>query len=247
MSETGVCKACGKATEYSYKSHVRDFCSHACAKKAMWEKRPRGKMVDIVCANCGLPFSLKQGDYNSRVKASGCAPKYCSRKCSGEASRVDGFKVSVVCGTCGKAFIKRSDHAKEKNYCSKDCTSKARIKKGAWSSHLPDKDKLRKYFREYINKNRILINKQSSDWAKSHRAYRNAIQRLRVKAGGIISAEMRSAVLDGKSCTHCGASERLEVDHIVPVSKGGKTEISNLQPLCRSCNASKGDRKAPLI
>ena len=34
----------------------------------------------------------------------------------------------------------------------------------------------------------------------------------------------------------------LEVDHIAPTSKGGTDDPSNLQLLCRSCNAIKGDR-----
>lgn len=49
---------------------------------------------------------------------------------------------------------------------------------------------------------------------------------------------------DGFCCCLCGRSARngaeLEVDHIMPVSKGGNTTYSNLQTLCRECNRGKG-------
>lgn len=40
-------------------------------------------------------------------------------------------------------------------------------------------------------------------------------------------------------CLACGAKKKLEQDHIVPISKGGSNSISNVQPLCRSCNSKK--------
>lgn len=46
-------------------------------------------------------------------------------------------------------------------------------------------------------------------------------------------------IFDG-NCVRCGQSGPIVKDHIVPIYKGGSDGISNLQPLCRSCNSSKG-------
>ena len=50
---------------------------------------------------------------------------------------------------------------------------------------------------------------------------------------------------DGYRCRNCGVSQRfanLEIDHIIPIAKGGKSEYNNLQTLCHNCNVYKGDR-----
>lgn len=47
-------------------------------------------------------------------------------------------------------------------------------------------------------------------------------------------------------CAHCGnkfrTREHLQIDHIVPMAKGGLTVPENLQVLCRNCNLKKGDK-----
>lgn len=43
-------------------------------------------------------------------------------------------------------------------------------------------------------------------------------------------------------CAYCKTDERLETDHIIPLSKGGDNTKENVQPLCRRCNAKKGDK-----
>jgi 5-methylcytosine-specific restriction endonuclease McrA len=58
---------------------------------------------------------------------------------------------------------------------------------------------------------------------------------------------MRAAVLvrDGGRCRKCRRAINLEIDHIVPFSKGGKTEESNLQALCRRCNRARSRKLVP--
>lgn len=70
----------------------------------------------------------------------------------------------------------------------------------------------------------------------------NSIERVeRAK----VSNELRQEIFerDGYTCVNCGSTEKesLEIDHIQPISKGGKTEPSNLQTLCRNCNIRKGN------
>lgn len=52
-----------------------------------------------------------------------------------------------------------------------------------------------------------------------------------------IPAWMVNAVHErDKVCVKCGSSHKLEINHIIPFSMGGKTELSNLNLLCRNCN-----------
>ena len=52
---------------------------------------------------------------------------------------------------------------------------------------------------------------------------------------------LRKRVLNEEPrCRECGETEDLEVDHIVPTSRGGGDERENLQVLCRKHNAEKG-------
>lgn len=62
--------------------------------------------------------------------------------------------------------------------------------------------------------------------------------------GGITGAELREwETAQPKSCHWCGVKcPSYEIDHRIPLSKGGKHERRNLVISCRTCNRKKGAR-----
>ncbi|MCJ7434714.1 MAG: HNH endonuclease [Anaerolineales bacterium] len=57
---------------------------------------------------------------------------------------------------------------------------------------------------------------------------------------GYVSNEVRQAMIqrDGNKCLLCGSQDNLTVGHIIPISRGGNSDIENLQTLCFSCGRS---------
>lgn len=80
-------------------------------------------------------------------------------------------------------------------------------------------------------------------------SYRNSAAGQR----SLMTASLRTAIKtrDNFTCQMCDLSTRdephllLEVDHIIPVSRGGLSTRSNLQTLCWKCNRSKSNKILP--
>ena len=49
-------------------------------------------------------------------------------------------------------------------------------------------------------------------------------------------------VRDNFTCQYCGSRTELTIDHVIPVSKGGKSDFENCTTSCRPCNNIKNDR-----
>lgn len=60
------------------------------------------------------------------------------------------------------------------------------------------------------------------------------------KSYKILDKEFRK--LYASPCAFCGSTDKITMDHIIPISRSGNHSIGNLQPLCRSCNSSKNNR-----
>jgi 5-methylcytosine-specific restriction endonuclease McrA len=74
--------------------------------------------------------------------------------------------------------------------------------------------------------------------AALHRpARRRGVRRRRVWT----DAERRQILeRDGWACVQCGSTDELEIDHVIPFSRGGACTVANAQVLCGPCNRAKG-------
>ena len=106
---------------------------------------------------------------------------------------------------------------------------------------LHEKEALRRW--EQQNLDGVLGTSDWPGWAKYiTKPKLPTLQRKRARKA--IPPKVRRSIFnrDGDVCCHCGSVEALTIDHIIPVSRGGSDDISNLQTLCKSCNSRKRDK-----
>jgi 5-methylcytosine-specific restriction endonuclease McrA len=65
----------------------------------------------------------------------------------------------------------------------------------------------------------------------------------RRNGGSFTAAEWREkCALLGNVCVYCGETRILTIDHKIPLSAGGRNDITNIVPACLTCNLRKRDR-----
>jgi len=135
------------------------------------------------------------------------------------------FDDGKTCSLCGvyKPFFEY--HRKGKYlfpYCKECSLEKART----WQRAHPER--MRQNHHRYDEK---------------HRAERNERGRLRQARDPRLTREWHDLCGQyGNKCLACGASGTLVPDHVIPLCKGGSYDMSNIQPLCHSCNSKKRDK-----
>jgi 5-methylcytosine-specific restriction endonuclease McrA len=97
----------------------------------------------------------------------------------------------------------------------------------------------------YKAKRRDTILARGREYYRSHLGLYHAINvnrraRIANSDGTYSSAEWEELCIKWENkCLCCGAVKELSVDHVIPLSLGGRNDIGNLQLLCRSCNLRK--------
>jgi 5-methylcytosine-specific restriction endonuclease McrA len=136
-------------------------------------------------------------------------------------------------------------------------------------------DRRKKTKAAWVAKNRLKVNAYNRAWQKRNPEYMRAAKRLwryrypelarehnrlkkmcrrarRVNAVGDASMQKLKALIFasiGKRCGYCGTvlkRDNISLDHVVPLAKGGRGDMANINPICRPCNLLKNTQLWPL-
>ena len=124
-----------------------------------------------------------------------------------------------------------------------------------------NKEKTDIYYKKWREKNKekILLNERKNyaakkekydsyraEWRKQNRLKWNSYRRsrdIRKKQNGIfLILDKEFKKLNNELCFYCGSNNKLTIDHIIPVVRGGRHSIGNLLIACKSCNSKKGSK-----
>jgi 5-methylcytosine-specific restriction endonuclease McrA len=226
MRVTTTCANCEKViAKYPSQIKEQNFCSRACHvdyknKTGFYTKENhpqwKGSTLKLPCKHCEQMFYIKK----SAIERGLGRGTFCSRQC-----QKDHGSVLKECKSCGKEFRVKKSHDQLGNgiYCSRKCYN-ADYGIVYSGENNPNYKNAQCYTPEYDRR------KQHERRAKKQ------------SNGGTYTQKQWQDLCDkyGNKCLCCKRSDvALTVDHVIPIKKGGSNDISNLQPLCKSCNSKK--------
>ena len=164
---------------------------------------------------------------------------------------------------CGNQKKVRGDHLRRGKIKSCGCwhdesSSLRKLKHGRCMTlegrRIYDKERSRsKKVREFLEAYRRTERFKSwhrayakGDVHKHHQNNRRHRMRTALATGSVSRDEWKRAISRSMGlCRYCGLiMTEITMDHIVPISAGGKHCITNVAPACRSCNSGKSGRNA---
>ena len=139
---------------------------------------------------------------------------------------------AVYCKPClnarGRAYREKNpDKVKLTNQKSRaNRAEKIKVEKKIWRDTNRDKVNAQKRARRAANADRYRELARAHYEQNKETAINNAARRAATKKQASI---------------YLGSSELIEIDHVIPLARGGSHSIGNLAPACRSCNRTKSD------
>lgn len=137
-----------------------------------------------------------------------------------------------------KCALKRTEEWRSRN------REKSREQSLAW--YYDNREQAQARNREWVRNNKLKVIETNRIWrSKNPLNSRLARHRRRVLLRGQSSFTVEQLntllKLQNGHCSYCDSSDELQIDHVVPLSRGGLNIITNIQWLCRFHNQSKHD------
>lgn len=201
------------------------------------------------CLRCGKSIKVAPSQ-ESRGKG-----KYCSRICSDFEK-----KVERACDICGNKFFTHLCKIKigKGKHCSRKCYELSERGVPSWNKGKPAIWAIGNQYRKgstnpYLLKlNQKRKGPKNKNWKGGitqdkfgYAGTARLVRKTRLIEGGKAYTQIEWLDLKRKykfQCLACKRSElevKLVPDHVVPLALGGKSDISNIQPLCSRCNSIK--------
>lgn len=268
MPITRTCETCGAQFSIAPSKAQRGegrYCSYACRPD-----RRTGAALTCTCIVCRQQFSVLRSEFRKAEQRGYRVGRYCSTNCRAQHRRIDSVVRRAheeiakqldelgrikTCRQCSGRFI--PDHPRQR-VCSDECR---RIEARRYNRELNEvsHEQLRLACREC---SRVFV----AGYGNKRRTY-CSVECYRRRASRVAKARRRARIRGARGSTpldpfgvferanwHCelcgtptphelrGTHEpnAPELDHIIPLARGGDHSINNVQCLCRHCNNVKG-------
>lgn len=180
----------------------------------------------------------------------------------------DGYQGRCkACSVANRKVWAKSNPTKIKEYRKDDYqkhSDRYKFKAKEWSENNPDwkkssdkkwreenkehkslNDKIYRLFhrdRDLHNAKARAYHAANPDKTREYNRRRRA-NKLEVGGNGISADDEKylKSYTNG-TCSYCGRKTKLQIDHVVALTKGGTDEFDNVAPACERCNKKKGNR-----
>jgi len=140
------------------------------------------------------------------------------------------------CSNCIKKIKRKIYKSRKRIFCNQKCYSKFRKLKLPFEEQHAYKGIRKENESKYIYYTRYVRSHPERIAHLKARRY----ARQRNAEGSHTFEEWQDLCQKNKwKCANCKEKKQLTKDHIIPLSEKGTDYISNIQPLCRSCNSRK--------
>ena len=205
------------------------------------------------------PKPVREINWKSRIQCKKCGKMKRATEFRQELRNKSGL--SGACSTCEQAhraewYRQNAEDVKRKVQEYRQSRAEE-LREKRKVSYLDNRQKYhirnQKKYQALTPIERAIRNAEKQEWrrkdykvntAKHLAARHKRIAQARDNGGTFTADEWNTLCRKyGNHCLCCGEQGKLSIDHVVPLSKGGRNDISNLQPLCLTCNTRKNDQE----